>query len=112
MLTSGVEDGKIKFTNKGDVDLVAGIYERAFLDEMAGAKTLYYMQFGWGDEEIKTLATALIYAHDKQVLGSLTELNLEDNWLGAEERKHVAEALKHVAGLTLPDSRIRGSLQP
>ena len=79
MLTSGVEDGSIKFTNKGDVGLVAGIYERAFLDEMAGAKTLYYLDFGWGDEEIKTLATALIYAHDKQVLGSLKGIVLNNN---------------------------------
>ena len=82
MLTSGVEDGRIKFTNKGDVGLVAGIYERAFLDEMAGATELFYIDFGWGDEEIKTLATALIYAHDKQVLGSLESLNLDGNQIG------------------------------
>ena len=82
MLTSGVEDGRVKFTNKGDVDLVAGIYERAFLDEMAGAKNLYYIRFGWGDEEIKTLATALIYAHEKQVLGSLKVLQLNNNRIG------------------------------
>ena len=99
MLTSGVEDGRIKFTNKGDVDLVAGIYERAFLDEMAGAKKLFYPGLGWGDEEIKTLATALIYAHDKQVLGSLEQLNLGYNRIGDAGVAALAEALAKVGSL-------------
>ena len=34
MLRSGVGDESIKFTNKGDVDVVAGIYKRAFLGEL------------------------------------------------------------------------------
>ena len=71
MLTSGVADGSIKFTNSGDVEVVAGIYERAFLDEMSSATTLNYTNLGWGDEQIKTLSAALAFAHAKGGLAQL-----------------------------------------
>ena len=47
MLKKGDNDGSIKFTNKSDVDVVAQIYERAFLDEMTTATTLYYLAWAW-----------------------------------------------------------------
>ena len=72
MLKTGVEKETIKFTNKGDVDVVARIYESAFLDEMKAATALYYPSLGWGDEEIKMLSTALTFAHDKGALDHLT----------------------------------------
>ncbi len=50
MLRSGVEAGRIKFTAKGDVEVVGGIYERAFTEEMAVATVLQYGSLGWGDE--------------------------------------------------------------
>ena len=72
MLTSGVANGTIKFTNSGDVEVVAGIYERAFLDEMSSATVLHYALLGWGDEQIKTLSAALAFAHAKGGLAQLT----------------------------------------
>ena len=63
MLKSGVENETIKFTNKGDVEVVAQIYERAFLDEMSAATVLYYSGLGWSDAQISTLSTALTAAH-------------------------------------------------
>ncbi len=71
MLTSGVANGTIKFTNSGDVEVVAGIYERAFLDEMSSATELWYSGLGWGDEQIKTLSAALAFAHAKGGLAQL-----------------------------------------
>ena len=71
LLKSGVETGNIKFTNRGDVDVVADIYERAFVEEMSSARALYYPDLGWGDEHIQTLATALTFAHAKGALDKL-----------------------------------------
>ena len=71
LLKSGVETGNIKFTNRGDVDVVADIYERAFVEEMSSARALYYPNLGWGDEHIQTLATALTFAHAKGALDKL-----------------------------------------
>ena len=76
-LKTGVDEGSIKFTNKGDVEVVARIYERAFLDEMSNAKNLYYPFLGWGDEEIKTLAAALTFAHSK---GATANLKVRTSW--------------------------------
>ena len=79
-LSVGVQDGTIKFTNAGDVDVVASIYERAFLDEMAVAMGLYYVGLGWGNEEMDTLSIALTFAHDKGAMA-----NLKDLWLGGNQ---------------------------
>ena len=73
MLRSGVGDESIKFTNKGDVDVVAGIYKRAFLDEMTAATALYYADLDWGNAHMATLAAALTYAHAS---GSLAQLKV------------------------------------
>jgi len=81
-LKAGVEDGSIKFTNRGDVDLVASIYERAFLDEMTAATVLYYVGFGWGDAEMVTLSSAISYAHTKGALPQLEKLSLNNNQIG------------------------------
>ena len=73
MLKLGVQDGSIKFTNRGDVDVVATIYKRAFLDEMSTATDLFYMGFDWGDEQIATLSTALRFAH---ACGAMAQLQV------------------------------------
>jgi len=82
MLTSGVEDGTIKFTNKGDVDLVAHIYKTAFLDEMTAATKLFYIQLDWGDEQVATLSAALAFAHARGALPHLETLYLYNNQIG------------------------------
>ena len=48
-LESGVATGEVGFTNKGDVPLVTGIYDKAFMTEMTKATTLSYIGLGWDD---------------------------------------------------------------
>jgi hypothetical protein len=81
-LKAGVEDGSIKFTNRGDVDVVAGIYERAFDDEMTAVTALYYIGLGWGDDEMATLSAAFSYAHAKGALAQLEKLDLNRSQIG------------------------------
>ena len=47
LLEEGVATGKIKFTHKGDVPLVARIYRAAFLTEMGAATVLNYSELDW-----------------------------------------------------------------
>ena len=82
-LATGVtHTGTIKFTNRGDVDVVASIYERAFLSEMSKASALAYSGLEWGDSQVATLSTALACAHAHGALGRLTLLDLSSNELG------------------------------
>ena len=74
MLRSGVENGEIKFTNKGDVELVADIYSRAFIDEMSAATKLYYGDLSWTDVHVSTLSSALTAAS-----GSLAQLTVSSH---------------------------------
>ena len=111
ILTAGVADGTIKFTNKGDVDVVAGIYERAFLEEMSAASALYYGSLGWDDEQMKMLSTALTFAHEKGALAQLTSLDLDRNQIGDVGIAALADAvgkgaLAHCTSLLLGDNRI------
>ena len=80
MLTDGVERGSIKFTNRGDVGLVASIYERAFDMEMTDVVRLDYRGLGWADEQLDTLMDALRAAASG---GGLTRL--EELWLNSNE---------------------------
>jgi hypothetical protein len=82
MLESGVADGSIKFTNKGDVPLVASIYKRAFIDELSAAQGLTYSGLGWGDEALATLLQALVFAMAQGALGNLKQLDLSLNQIG------------------------------
>ena len=81
-LGAGIWDGSIKFTNRGDVDIVSSIYERAFLSEMSKAAGLSYSNLQWTDPHVATLATALAYAHEHGALASLTALHLHSNEIG------------------------------
>ena len=93
MLTSGVADGSIKFTCSGDTDVVARIYERAFLDEMSGAEVLNYQLLGWGDEQLTSLSAALVYAHDHGALEKCEGLYLNGNAFGEPGMRSLSEAL-------------------
>jgi len=111
MLTSGVEDGTIKFTNKGDVDLVAHIYKTAFLDEMTAATKLFYIQLDWGDEQVATLSAALAFAHARGALANLQVFNIARNQIGdtglASFSSAIASgALTQLKGLDLRSNRI------
>jgi hypothetical protein len=91
-MRTGVDAGTIKFTNSGDVLVLAQIYERAFLSlfcrfekrcQMTAATTLSYADLGWGDQHVTTLAAALSFVHSKRGgLAQLTALRLHYNKIG------------------------------
>ena len=79
-LESGVATGEVGFTNKGDVPLVTGIYDTAFMTEMNKATQLFYSHLGWDDAQGVQLCEALRHAHAHGGLRELKEL-----WLGANK---------------------------
>ena len=81
-LESGVATGEVGFTNKGDVPLVTGIYDKAFMTEMTKATTLNYKGLGWDDAQGVQLCEALRHAHAHGGLRELKELELHANKLG------------------------------
>ena len=81
-LEGGVASGEVKFTNKGDVSLVTGIYDEAFVSQMERATTLIYSALRWDDAQGAALCEALRYAHAKGGLRKLKMLNLYGNRLG------------------------------
>ena len=111
MLEAGVADGSIRFTNKGDVGVVATIYERAFMGAMTAATLLFYENCGWADEQAATLAAALQYASDHNATAQLTFLNLDNNKISDEGVKALAAAARAGAmaqldALTMENNRI------
>ena len=81
-LESGVATGEVGFTNKGDVPLVTGIYDKAFMTEMTKATTLFYTGLGWDDAQGVQLCEALRHAHAHGGLRELKTLHLYNNKLG------------------------------
>ena len=81
-LESGVATGEVGFTNKGDVPLVTGIYDKAFMTEMTKATKLSYHGLQWDDAQGVQLCEALRHAHAHGGLRELKELNLSGNKLG------------------------------
>ena len=75
-LESGVATGEVGFTNKGDVPLVTGIYDTAFMTEMTKATELWYMRLKWDDAQGVQLCEALRHAHAHGGLRKLKSLNL------------------------------------
>ena len=81
-LESGVATGEVGFTNKGDVTLVTGIYDKAFMTEMTKATTLRYSSLVWDDAQGVQLCEALRHAHAHGGLRELKWLLLDNNKLG------------------------------
>ena len=81
-LESGVATGEVGFTNKGDVPLVTGIYDTAFMTEMTKATTLNYAALKWDDAQGVQLCEALRHAHAHGGLRELKALDLSFNKLG------------------------------
>ena len=81
-LESGVATGEVGFTNKGDVPLVTGIYDKAFMTEMTKATTLSYVGLQWDDAQGVQLCEALRHAHAHGGLRELKKLWLGQNKLG------------------------------
>ena len=81
-LESGVATGEVGFTNKGDVPLVTGIYDKAFMTEMTKATKLSYMGLRWDDAQGVQLCEALRHAHTHGGLRELKALRLSYNKLG------------------------------
>ena len=59
-LEAGVASGTTKFTNRGDVPVVAKIYGWAFVAEMAAVVALEYGGLHWDDAQVLTLCAAVI----------------------------------------------------
>jgi hypothetical protein len=100
-LEAGVKNGSIKFSVVTDLALVAGIYQRAFVDELSVATALSYARLGWGDEEVATLAAALEHAHKRGVLGRVEKLWLHSNSMGCAGAAALAAACTTGALATL-----------
>ena len=81
-LESGVATGEVGFTNKGDVPLVTGIYDKAFMTEMTKATELSYRGLRWDDAQGVQLCEALRHAHAHGGLWELKKLNIGNNKLG------------------------------
>ena len=81
-LESGVATGEVGFTNKGDVPLVTGIYDKAFMTEMTKATELSYALLRWDDAQGVQLCEALRHAHAHGGLRELKRLYLGGNKLG------------------------------
>ena len=82
MLEAGVASGAIKFTNRGDVRLVATIYGKAFAAEMAAVVRLSYDDLGWDDAQGRTVIEALRAAHAGGGLRKVETLSLAGNQMG------------------------------
>ena len=89
-LKAGVASGAIKFTNSGDVGLVATIYGKAFAVEMAAADVLAYMGLGWDDGAMAAL-TALL---EEGVMPNLKVLDLGRNQISDAGVAAIASALR------------------
>ena len=98
-LASDVERGVKKFTNKGDVGLVSGIYEKAFTKVMHAATKLYYPNLGWDDAAGVVLCEALRSAHAHGGLRELERLNLARNKLGDETAAALAALVQEEGAL-------------
>jgi hypothetical protein len=81
-LEAGVASGATKFTNSGDVGLVATIYGKAFAAEMAAVGALLYNGLRWDDAQVRTLCAALRAAHAGGGLRELETLYLSNNQMG------------------------------
>lgn len=107
-LRSGIKTGKIKFTNKGDIELVADIYERAFICEMSTATQLNFGALNWDDEQVTILSAALASAHARGGLKEVKELILSANKLGDKSCATLSEAFVKGALPNLESLDLRG----
>ena len=82
MLEAGVASGAIKFTNRGDVRVVATIYGKAFAAEMAAVVELAYRDLRWDDAQVRTVIEALRAAHAGGGLRKVEWLALGGNQMG------------------------------
>ena len=98
-LASDVERGVMKFTNKGDVGLVSGIYEKAFTKVMHAATALYYFKLGWDDAAGVVLCEALRSAHAHGGLRELEVLSLGGNKLGDQTAAALAALVQEEGAL-------------
>jgi hypothetical protein len=96
-LEADVASGSTKFTNSGDVKVVATIYGKAFAAEMKAAVVLSYMSLGWDDAQMLALCEALRAAHEGGGLKELKTFNLQGNKMGDGAMTTLAALLKEGA---------------
>ena len=111
MLEAGVASGAIKFTNRGDVRVVATIYGKAFAAEMAAVVTLDYKYLRWDDAQVRTVIEALRAAHAGGGLRKVEVLGLDNNQMGDGAAAALAALLEEGAmpnlnGLSFSENQI------
>ena len=81
-LRDGVSSKRIAFTNGGDVDVVAEIYQRAFTTEFGSTRRLCFQHRAWSEAQGEAFAAALRYALSDGGLKHVEALELENNRIG------------------------------
>ena len=109
MLEAGVASGEIKFTNRGDVRVVATIYGKAFAAEMAAVVELSYVGLGWDDAQVRTVIEALRAAHAGGGLRKVEVLDLYNNRMGDGAAAALAALLEEGAMPNLKDLKLYGN---
>lgn len=82
-----------QFAISGDLDVVANLFQQAFLEVMTSTQVLAFNDLGWDDGKTVQCAKALPHCHNLQ------RLFLEGNNIGDEGAQALAEALLHCATL-------------
>ena len=103
MLEAGVASGAIKFTNRGDVRVVATIYGKAFAAEMAAVVMLSYRDLEWDDAQVRTVCKALRAAHAGGGLRKVESLFLDNNQMGDGAAAALAALLEEGAMANLKE---------
>ena len=107
-LRLGATTGTLRFTNSNDIDVVANIYEKAFLSTMADATRLNYEGLGWTDGDLSMISRSLRFAAGSMV--RLVEINLSDNPIGDIGCADLVDALRAGAAPHIRTVCMQGTL--
>ena len=104
MMQKKIKDGRLSFSNKGDLKVVLDMYHAAFVKIFEiyqrcdpSAQLATYCGHQWGEEEARSVAAALEYAAQKckvqQTSGPII-VNLEGNHFGDMGERLIKAAVK------------------
>ena len=99
-LRADVANEKVKFTAKGDLDIVSQQYETGFKEQISSTQGLYYARLGWDDAQVERLCLSLRSCPAK----ALERLRLHGNNLTDDSAQRLAKAL--AAGDSMPKLRL------
>ena len=108
-LKEGVVSGAIKFTYRGDVEVVATTYGKAFAAEMAAVVKLTYNALGWDDTQVLTVCEALRAAHADGGLRKLETFSVIGNQMGDGAAAALAALVEEGAMPNLKELHLRNN---